>query len=166
MLDTDNTLLVQHTIYDFDVLEHTLFFNSLEEKNEHVLSKNIQDFHNFSSTDSSDFLSTKRLTPLLNTYIFTGSPLYLLRYSPWPFILSFILLHTCIIIVGFFDTIFYPTDYLCYTVLILITTVVKWLFDLSLESLKGVHNSVLRCSFTLGFLLFILSEIMFFFSLF
>lgn len=99
-------------------------------------------------------------------YSYTGNPLYLLKYSPWPYLVSIFTLHFVLVFINFLDSVKFDYSYLFYSFLLFFTSVLRWLFDLSIESLKGVHNSKMRSSFVIGFLLFILSEVMFFFSLF
>ena len=101
----------------------------------------------------------------------TQHPFHLVRTSPWPILISFSLLNLLI------TTVLYFHEYnLNSTWFILLQPVgiflffyafINWLWDVIIEAtFEGKHSSAVQHGLRLGFIFFILSEIMFFFGFF
>lgn len=92
-----------------------------------------------------------------------SAPFHLLPFSPRPFLVSSSLLanslaFVCRLTLGVSYPIFLP--------LTLILPLFFWLSDILLESTDGHHTSFVQRGLYLGFVLFLLTEIMLFFSFF
>ena len=101
-------------------------------------------------------------------------PFHLVKPSPWPFITSL-------------SVLFFITNFICYlhnisfthnlsdtldkivrlfSFLLLIFSTTAWFKDIQLEALTGNHTAKVQHGLRLGMILFIVSEIMFFFAFF
>jgi cytochrome c oxidase subunit 3 len=93
-------------------------------------------------------------------------PFHVVSISPWPFFFSF----SCFnLILSFLCYIKYiPTNFFfLISIISFIFFIVQWFYDIIIEStFEGQHTSYVRQSIKFAFLLFIVSEIMFFFSFF
>lgn len=96
-------------------------------------------------------------------------PFHILPSSPLPFLTSFFLL-TLIIPLVFsrhsYDTVVPRTDIIHTSVLGLFTTVRVWFLEILHESSAGYHTKKVQAGLRLGRLLFIASEVRFFFAFF
>ena len=92
-------------------------------------------------------------------------PFHLVNPSPWPFCLSFGILYLVLnIVVYFHKGVLFP---LILSVIIIAIFLIFWFFDITKESnLEGNHTRTVISGLKLGFILFITSEILFFFSFF
>nr|AYC65835.1 cytochrome c oxidase subunit III [Bovicola bovis] len=93
-------------------------------------------------------------------------PFHLVTSSPWPFVTSWALLS--LVVLGF-SSMFSATSQLSWALglLSLIMSVVGWWRDVVREgTFMGCHTSEVQVGLRLGMIMFILSEVMFFFSFF
>lgn len=81
------------------------------------------------------------------------NPIHIVDHSPWPFLVSITLV-----------TMILSTHYI--NILLLLIIVYQWFRDIIRESQSGNHTSKVQKGILLGFLLFLVSEIMLFFSFF
>ena len=94
-------------------------------------------------------------------------PYHLVSYSPWPFIISIIFLDLFIsIIMNTYNVI--GTKYvLIWSLILLIISIYYWFNEIFNEGLyNGEHTSIVKSNLNIGFILFLLSEVLIFFSLF
>nr|AQM37781.1 cytochrome c oxidase subunit III [Unio crassus] len=92
------------------------------------------------------------------------SPFHLVDMSPWPFLLS---ISVVCLVVGFVDWISGNSLVLFLSAMVLfLMGLFQWLRDVVRESNQGWHTSYVASSIRLGMILFIISEIFFFFSFF
>ena len=94
-------------------------------------------------------------------------PFHLVDRSPWPIISSFIGLQFVLSL----TLCFYQYDnclaYLHFSTIVLIFVVFQWFKDIIIEStFQGKHTQKVQKGLKMGMLLFIVSEVMFFFSFF
>ena len=94
------------------------------------------------------------------------NPFHIVPKSPWPLFTSISVLLLLLGMVLYFQY-FICTIYLCFFGLFsLLFFLTRWFLDIILESFKGNHTSYVANGLRLGFVLLIVSEIMFFFSFF
>lgn len=94
-------------------------------------------------------------------------PYHILTLSPWPLLISFNLLSFLISFVGILSG-YYYSNIINIISLIMVTYVFYlWLYDIITESYYlGMHSYTVSRTLIIGFLLFLLTEIMLFFSFF
>lgn len=90
-------------------------------------------------------------------------PYHLVDVSPWPFLLSITLLSAAMSMVNWLT---HNTTALLLQILIILLISYQWWRDVVREARAGYHTSVVQKGILIGFLLFLLSEIMLFFSFF
>jgi len=114
---------------------------------------------NFNSLNTNQF-NLKRLLKSQKT------PFHIVPKSPWPLFTSFAILIFLLGMVLYFQYFFFGL-FICFfgffSILFFLT---RWFLDIILESFKGNHTSYVANGLRLGFVLLIVSEIMFFFSFF
>ena len=94
-------------------------------------------------------------------------PYHLVEPSPWPMLISLNLLFLLISFLGYLNGYIYTLLNLKLTLINSIMIILFWLYDIITESLyMGFHSYKVSKGLILGFLLFVLTEIMLFFSLF
>ena len=94
-------------------------------------------------------------------------PYHILSPSPWPILISFNLLSFLISIIGILSGYLYSFNLFIITLLMVTYTLISWLLDIIIESNKlGNHTNRVSRSLIVGFILFLLTEIMLFFSFF
>ena len=93
---------------------------------------------------------------------------HLVKPSPWPFLTSIAVLSLCINLVSFLDRHAFSGLFLFYNLLVLIFLMASWWLDIIRESKYEEFKSrvLVAKGLRFGFLLFILSEVMFFFAFF
>ena len=94
------------------------------------------------------------------------SPFHIVPKSPWPLMTStsiFLMLLGMVLYFHYFLIGFLVFSFGFFSILFFIT---RWFLDIILESFKGNHNSYVANGLRIGFILLIISEIMFFFSFF
>jgi len=92
-------------------------------------------------------------------------PYHLVTISPWPILISFIIIIILINIVNFFHN--YNYSYLLIYLIIINLCLFEWWRDVIRESFKqGYHTSKVIKGIKLGIILFIISEVFFFISIF
>lgn len=98
-------------------------------------------------------------------------PFHLVKPSPWPFLVAFSLCLTLIATVLWMHD--YTTDtcfflkLLPFGIFFLLFAFISWLWDIIIEAtFEGHHTQAVQKGLRLGFILFIVSEIMFFFGFF
>jgi len=90
-------------------------------------------------------------------------PYHLVEVSPWPILMATTLLSTAVGLVswlGHFSVNLIPQ------ILVILLITVLWWRDVLREAKGGFHTSVVQRGLLVGFLLFLLSEIMLFVSMF
>jgi cytochrome c oxidase subunit 3 len=97
-----------------------------------------------------------------------GQVLYhLLDRSPWPIISALSAMVFVLGIIMFFNRIFMGLFLLYFGLFILLAVVILWFRDIVREStFRGQHTIVVQRGLKIGFILFIMSEVMLFFALF
>ena len=92
-------------------------------------------------------------------------PFHLVNPNPWPFCISISILYLTLNTVAYFHKgYFYP---LLFSFFLIVIFMILWFIDIFNESnLEGVHTKLVLTGLKIGFLLFILSEILFFFHFF
>jgi cytochrome c oxidase subunit 3 len=91
-------------------------------------------------------------------------PFHLVTVSPWPILISFRIINNIIIIIRWFHKINYFT---LFTIPCTLLCAFQWWRDVSREStFQGWHTKIVYKGIRIGILLFIVSEIIFFFSFF
>ena len=94
-------------------------------------------------------------------------PFHLVKASPWPFYTALPLFIILMSAVKYFHHYAFSPILLNVSVFIFFCSVIHWFWDIVLEATyEGQHTSYVRRGLRIGFALFILSEIMFFFSFF
>nr|YP_010480537.1 cytochrome c oxidase subunit III [Nasonia giraulti]ACH81754.1 cytochrome oxidase subunit 3 [Nasonia giraulti]UVN15260.1 cytochrome oxidase subunit 3 [Nasonia giraulti] len=92
-------------------------------------------------------------------------PFHLVTLSPWPLMLSFNLLVMMISLMNWFNN--FNTLMLMFSSLLLVLCVFQWWRDVIREStFQGFHTKKVIMGLKIGMLLFIASEVLFFFSIF
>lgn len=94
-------------------------------------------------------------------------PFHLVTNSPWPILTAFSVLNFCTSLISFFS--YSNHGYTCtiFTLIVLLLVFFGWFSDIDLEAnTRGYHTKAVQRGLTLSIILFILSEIMFFFSFF
>lgn len=83
-------------------------------------------------------------------------PFHLVDCSPWPILMSLAMLSGAICVVSWINyTSYYPL-----TILLPIAIMVLWWRDVIREAKGGNHTTVVQRGILIGFLLFLLSEVM------
>jgi cytochrome c oxidase subunit 3 len=91
-------------------------------------------------------------------------PYHLVEVSPWPILMSFTIMSSAFTLVSWFS---HNASYSNLISLIPLAIIpILWFRDIIRESKAGYHTIVVQKGITIGFLLFLLSEIMIFFSVF
>lgn len=94
-------------------------------------------------------------------------PYHLVELSPWPLLLSFSLLNLAISGVGYFHCIYFSLISVLLSFITLIYCIILWFNDVTIEgTYLGLHTEIVQSGLNLGFYLFVISEVIFFFSLF
>lgn len=94
-------------------------------------------------------------------------PYHILSPSPWPFLISINLLSFLISCIGLFSGYNYSLNLIIITFIMVIGIFYLWLYDIIIESnYIGLHSNNVSRSLIIGFILFILTEVMLFFSFF
>lgn len=94
-------------------------------------------------------------------------PFHLVKASPWPFYTSLPLFIILMSAVKYFHHYAFSSLLLELSLVIFFGSIIHWFWDIIVEATyEGQHTSYVRRGLRLGFALFILSEIMFFFSFF
>jgi len=104
---------------------------------------------------------------MLARYNYQGHPFHLVDRSPWPLLISFTLLHTAFGAAIYFHGFNYGGELLLLGFTITVFTMLLWFRDVSAEGTYiGFHTFAVQNSLNIGFLLFLVSEIFFFLSIF
>ena len=94
-------------------------------------------------------------------------PYHILSPSPWPILIALNLLSFLISMIGIVAGYNNSFILLISSLVMVLYILYSWLYDIIIESLYlGYHSNSVSNSLILGFILFIVTEIMFFFSLF
>jgi len=100
-------------------------------------------------------------------YKFQSFPFHLVEQSPWPIVTSFTLFLMACSAVLFFHGFPFGGELLLLGFILTTGSVVLWFKDVILEgTYLGFHTSQVQAGLYLGFILFLVSEIMVFFSIF
>nr|YP_009987575.1 cytochrome c oxidase subunit III [Tropidocephala brunnipennis]QBZ38048.1 cytochrome c oxidase subunit III [Tropidocephala brunnipennis] len=92
-------------------------------------------------------------------------PFHLVTNSPWPILLSFSIMNLLMSMIILFNQ--KNNNFMYFSMLILTMNLYQWWRDVKRESsLKGDHTKIVKKMIKMGMILFIISEIMFFFSFF
>lgn len=95
------------------------------------------------------------------------NPFYLVENSPWPFMVATTLIPVILMIVDIFHHVETCTYDKFLRVAIFIIPIYYWFYDLITEgTFLGLHTVRVQMNLTIGFILFLLSEVMFFFAIF
>jgi len=98
---------------------------------------------------------------------FEQHPFHLVNESPWPLYTAFALLISTLNFLLYFNFFKYGISLIFISFTLLIFFLIRWFLDIVIESTyEGNHTSKVQKGLRLGMLLFIVSEIMFFFSFF
>lgn len=103
----------------------------------------------------------------LNKSIFEQHPFHMVDVSPWPIMTSVSLLSLALSFVSYFHYFKGGVYHLIISLLILCFYLFRWFSDIVVESTyEGQHTFKVQQGIRLGMMLFIVSELMFFFSFF
>nr|YP_009987497.1 cytochrome c oxidase subunit III [Bambusiphaga furca]QBZ37957.1 cytochrome c oxidase subunit III [Bambusiphaga furca] len=92
-------------------------------------------------------------------------PFHLVTNSPWPLLMSFSIMNFLMSTVMLFNQ--KKVEFLMFSTILLMLNLYQWWRDVKRESsLKGDHTNIVKKMIKMGMIMFILSEIMFFFSFF
>ena len=92
---------------------------------------------------------------------------HIVTYSPWPFFVSIILFSIPLSLVGFFKGIAFSLFFFYFSFFLLVYVIFMWFDDIITESSgEGYHTLEVQKNFNYSMLLFIFSEVMFFFGFF
>ena len=94
------------------------------------------------------------------------TPFHIVPKSPWPMFSSFSILIFLLGMVLYFHYFFFGLFFFFFGFFFLLFFLTRWFLDIILESFKGNHTSYVANGLRIGFVLMIISEIMFFFSFF
>jgi heme/copper-type cytochrome/quinol oxidase subunit 3 len=98
-----------------------------------------------------------------------GHPFHLVIPSPWPITLSILLFATILsLVTSLHGYHYYPIGLLLFLSNLVLSSLILffWWGDVIQESFQGHHTEIVAKGLRLGFILFIVSEVMFFFSFF
>ena len=99
------------------------------------------------------------------SYNFNCHPYHLVDISPWPIVGSIRALILTTGLVKWFNQ--FNINLLLLRVLVVILTIIQWWRDVTRErTFQGLHTSIVKKGLQWGIILFILSEVLFFFSFF
>nr|YP_010264250.1 cytochrome c oxidase subunit III [Carebara diversa]UIO59236.1 cytochrome c oxidase subunit III [Carebara diversa] len=91
-------------------------------------------------------------------------PFHLVSPSPWPIIISFSLFNNLISIISWFHNMNY---FILFSIPCTLMCAYQWWRDVTREAtFQGCHTSVVYAGMRMGMILFIISEVLFFFSFF
>jgi heme/copper-type cytochrome/quinol oxidase subunit 3 len=94
-------------------------------------------------------------------------PWHIVTYSPWPFFVSIILFSIPLSLVGFFKGVVFSLFCFYFSLFLLIYVIFLWFNDIIIESSgEGYHTEAVQWNLNYSMLLFIFSEVMFFFGFF
>lgn len=94
-------------------------------------------------------------------------PYQIVLNSPWPFIISIILFDYFLFVVSMFYNVLYSSYFFYFSFISSAITIYFWLAELIGEGLyKGDHSKIEISNLTIGFILFVISEIVIFIILF
>ena len=116
------------------------------------------------NTSVSSFSINKKVKNILSR---ETHPFHLVGKSPWPMFTSLSALTVCSSLISFMSYIDGSYNYLIFSFLGLLLILFSWFSDIEAEATyKGYHTKAVQRGLTLSVILFILSEVMFFFSFF
>lgn len=111
-------------------------------------------------TNNNTLISTQRNK-------FQAFPFHLVEQSPWPLVTSFTLLTTTTSAVAYFQGFSFGGELLLLGLLLTAGAMTLWFRDVITEATYlGDHTSQVQSGLSLGFILFVISEVMAFFSVF
>jgi cytochrome c oxidase subunit 3 len=93
-------------------------------------------------------------------------PWHLVTVSPWPFFVSFAVLFVALGFVRYVHFFKFGLSFALFSLFFIFLFVFFWWRDVIRESILGFHSASVKSSLRFGFVLFILSEVMFFFGIF
>jgi len=108
-------------------------------------------------------------SPLKNLIIFKNEsqPFHLVDISPWPLFTSVLAFQVVINFLLFFNKFNFTIWILYFSFLIILIVINTWFWNIIIEStFQGHHTKKVQRGLKIGMFLFILSEVMFFFSFF
>lgn len=112
-------------------------------------------------------LHTSQFSYKLEKFNSYEHPFHLVKASPWPFYTALPLFIILLSTVKYFHHYSFSSIFLISALVIFFGSIIHWFWDIIVEATyEGQHTSYVRRGLRLGFALFILSEIMFFFSFF
>lgn len=110
---------------------------------------------------------TPRLSMAVTRQQFQGHPFHMVDLSPWPLVTSFALLAFTTSAVSYFHNIEHSAYALLFSFVSVVGAIILWFRDVSAEgALGGHHTFAVQRSLNYGVLLFIVSEVFFFVSIF
>ena len=110
------------------------------------------------------FTSTKIINP-------QEHPFHIVRPSPWPILLSFSLGNSLTYFVFWMHNIVSPVcpflNVMPYNIALALFSIISWFWDIIIEAtFEGRHTIAVQRGLRIGFILFLVSEVLFFFSFF
>ena len=94
-------------------------------------------------------------------------PFHLVEFSPWPLFLSFNIINLLLSAVGYMHNTNFSLLSLTLSFIVLFFCIILWFNDVTIEGTYiGYHTKKVVSGLNIGFNLFVVSEIIFFFSLF
>jgi cytochrome c oxidase subunit 3 len=93
--------------------------------------------------------------------------MHVVPISPWPFITATSIMFLLLSILNFFRYVPFSSYFIFISLVLFILALLLWSSDVVLESVElKMHTSLMQRSFSFAIILFIVSEVMFFFSFF
>ena len=98
---------------------------------------------------------------------FEHQPFHLANPSPWPLYTSIYTFQLLLSILLFFHNFFSAVSYFYFSTILLVYVICLWFYNIIIEStFQGNHTKKVQSGLKMGMVLFITSEVMFFFSFF
>ena len=99
----------------------------------------------------------------MSTYVHS---IHLVTNSPWPIFMSFALLFLLLILCSWLNHINFPFFYVILVSILIFLIVFQWFRDIIREGQEGSHTKLTQKGLMISFLIFLITEVMLFFSLF
>jgi cytochrome c oxidase subunit 3 len=100
------------------------------------------------------------------TNLSVSHPYHIVLVSPWPILMSFSLLFFGLVICSWLTHRLTNNYYAILVILLMVLITYQWLRDIIREGQGGYHTKVVQRGIYISFLVFLVTEVMLFFSLF
>jgi Cytochrome c oxidase subunit III len=94
-------------------------------------------------------------------------PFHIVDPSPWPFFVAFALFGVLFNLVCYMHELYFNTLFLAVYIVLFLFAAINWFYDIVIEATyQGQHTLAVQQGLRYGMVLFIVSEVMFFFAFF